>query len=420
MRSPSDKSLTHRALLFAGMAASPSLISDPLMGEDCLATASCLTKLGVEVENSPDQITVIPPKSWSPPSEVLYCGNSGTTMRLFAGCLAGSSCEATLDGDASLRKRPMGRVAMPLRLMGARIEGDRAPLVIGGTPLTAIHYDSPIASAQVKSAILLAGLSAEGTTSVTEPSLSRDHTERMLAALGVPLQRDGLTVCVTGGKGFWDGFRFSVPGDISSAAFFAVAAVLVPGSDLRLTHVGLNPSRTGLLDVLQQVGASFELSDHGNELNEPYGTLTVRHTPDRKPFTIEGALVPRLIDEIPVLAVLATQCHGTSVIRDAAELRVKESDRIELVSQGLRAMGAVVEAHADGMVIHGPTPLHGATIDAQLDHRIAMAFAVASLIAEGETKLTGIDAVATSFPTFFNELARLQSHNRSDGSLPLS
>ncbi len=407
LRVPGDKSLTHRALMLAAMAKGPSVILDPLLGEDCLCTMRCLAWLGVGFEQSEAKILVSPSGDWKQPAAVLDCGNSGTTMRLLAGCLAGRPLDVTLDGDASLRKRPMGRVALPLRQMGAQLEGDTAPLRIKGAELTAIDYNSPVASAQVKSAILLAGLCAAGETSVTEPSLSRDHTERMLTALGVPLRSDGLRVTISRTDA-WDGFQFSVPGDISSAAFFAVAAAMVPGSRIELQHVGLNPTRTGLLDVLQQAGADFSVAENESELNEPLGSITCAFRSALKPFLIEGNLVPRLIDEIPVLAVLATQCHGTTIIRDARELRVKESDRIALVTSGLRAMGASVEATEDGLIIEGPTTLTGAAIDAQLDHRIAMAFAVAGLIGVGTTVLSGTEAVQTSFPGFFQELDRLQ------------
>jgi 3-phosphoshikimate 1-carboxyvinyltransferase len=300
----------------------------------------------------------------------------------------------------------MGRVATPLRLMGAEIEGDRAPLTIHGKELQGIDYVSPVASAQVKSCTLLAGLRAKGTTSVSEPSLSRDHTERMLKAMGFRLDSDGLNISVEGGQE-GNGFEFNVPGDISSAAFFIVAAAILQNSRLEVNELSVNPTRTGILDILTQCQIPFFVTDVREELGEPVASLVVNTATFLHPFTIEGALVPRLIDEVPVLAVLATQCHGTSIIRNANELRVKESDRIELVANGLRQMGAIVETFEDGMAITGPTKLSATKIDAHGDHRIAMAFAVAGLIAEGTTEISGADSIATSFPGFESELARL-------------
>ncbi len=408
IRPPSDKSLTHRAFMFAAAAQSPSAILNPLMGEDCVSTLRCLEQLGALPERVGNGFKIAPAPEWLQPEHELDCGNSGTTMRLLSGFLASRPLHVRLIGDASLSRRPMRRIADPLRLMGAKIEGDTPPLTLQGGRLRAIDYASPVASAQIKSCILLAGLRAEGTTWVSEPAPSRDHTERMLRALGVQLHDrcDG-GVGVDGGTK-WDGFEFNVPADISSAAFWAVAAALLPGSEIELRQVGTNPSRTGLLDVLTQAGVPWAATNERDELGEPIADLRLSCPATLRPFEIFGDLVPRLIDEIPVLAVLATQCHGTTTIQDAAELKVKESDRILTVANGLRAMGAKVEPTDDGMIITGPTPLYGATIDALGDHRIGMAFAIAGLIARGDTIIQGADAIATSYPGFWSDLETLQ------------
>ena len=407
MRPPSDKSLTHRAYMFASFATTESIVRNPLRGEDCENTLRAMIHLGLRHEMlGPEEFRLIPTQEWMQPNAPIDCGNSGTTMRLLAGLVASRPLNVTFVGDASLSKRPMGRVATPLRLMGAEIEGERPPLSIRGGKLQGIDYISPVASAQVKSCTLLAGLRAEGTTSVSEPSLSRDHTERMLKAMGYRLDSDGLKVSVEGGQD-GQGFEFNVPGDISSAAFFIVATAILQNSRLEVNELSVNPTRTGILDVLTQCQSPFFVTDVREELGEPVASLVVHTANLLQPFTIVGELVPRLIDEIPVLAVLATQCHGTSIIRNANELRVKESDRIELVANGLRQMGANVETFEDGMAIIGPTKLSATKIDAHGDHRIAMAFAIAGLIAEGTTEISGADSIATSFPGFESELARL-------------
>lgn len=407
IRPPSDKSLTHRAYMFASFASSESIVRNPLRGEDCEHTLRAMIHLGLRHEMlGPEEFRLIPTQEWMHPNVPVDCGNSGTTMRLLAGLVASRPLNVTFVGDASLSRRPMGRVATPLRLMGAEIEGERPPLSIRGGKLQGIDYISPVASAQVKSCTLLAGLRAEGTTSVSEPSLSRDHTERMLKAMGYRLDSDGLKVSVEGGQD-GQGFEFNVPGDISSAAFFIVATAILQNSRLEVNELSVNPTRTGILDILTQCQIPFLVADIQEELGEPVASLVVQTANFLHPFTIEGGLVPRLIDEIPVLAVLATQCHGTSIIRNANELRVKESDRIELVANGLRQMGAIVETFEDGMAITGPTKLNATKIDAQGDHRIAMAFAIAGLIAEGTTEISGADSIATSFPGFESELARL-------------
>lgn len=395
--------------MLGAIASGESVVKAPLEGEDCESTLGCLQQLGLRIEKQGDQVRLMPAAEWIQPNSALDCGNSGTTMRLMAGLLASRPLDTILVGDASLSRRPMKRIAEPLRQMGASIEGDTPPLRIKGGQVNAISYRSPVASGQIKSAVLLAGLRAEGRTEVFEPHLSRDHTERMLSALGVSVAQsvNGEAMSAIEGPAQPIGFEFLVPGDISSSAFFLVAATLLAGSELDLEEMGANPSRTGILDVLTMAGAEPNYVREWNELGEPVANLCVQSCSELKAFEICGALVPRLIDEIPVLAVLATQCEGTTVIRDAAELRVKESDRIELTASGLRAMGAKVETFEDGMAITGPTPLQGARIEANLDHRIAMAFAIAGLIAERKTEIDGAEAIATSFPTFEAELRRL-------------
>jgi 3-phosphoshikimate 1-carboxyvinyltransferase len=365
-----------------------------------------LELVGAAFNDENGNVVVHPPTDWQTPNRDLDCGNSGTTMRLLAGFLASRPLTAVMTGDASLSRRPMGRIVTPLRLMGAKIEGDTPPLRIRGGDLTGIDFHSPVASAQVKSCVLIAGLRANGETWVSEPSQSRDHTERFFSMLGIPLldRCDG-AVGVQGGA-TWDGFDFTVPADISSAAFAMVAAAMIPGSQLTVRELGLNPTRSGLLDVFRQAGVECAL-EMTTEIGEPMGDVTVRGAEVLKAFEIAGALVPRLVDEIPVLAVLATQCRGITTIRDAKELRVKESDRIQVVADGLRAMGAKIEATADGFVIEGPTPLHGTTIDASGDHRIAMAFAIAAAVADGPVVVRGADSIATSYPDFESDMDRL-------------
>lgn len=401
IRPPSDKSLTHRAYMFASIASSPSVVTNCLQGEDCQSTLRCLRAMGLQVDGN--RLT---PSAWSSPTHTLDCGNSGTTARLISGLIASRPVAATLSGDESLSRRPMGRIVSPLRAMGARIEGENLPLFIQGGHLNGIRYESPVASAQIKSCVLLAGLRASGTTWLREPSVSRDHTERMLRATGVTLLDDDGWIGVEGGQQP-DGFEFDVPADISSAAFWLVAAALVPGSRLTLRSVGVNPSRTGILDVLRQVGVHVEMQNSRTELGEPVADLEVNSPNQLKPLVIEGDLVPRLIDEIPVLAVLATQGEGISIIRDAKELRVKESDRIDVMSNALTKMGANIETFDDGMIINGPTSLVGGKFQANGDHRVAMALGIAGLVASGETEVFGAETIATSYPDFYEHLQHL-------------
>ena len=414
-RPPSDKSLTHRAFMLAAIADGPCHVYRPLRGEDPMSTLQCMEMLGaVVVWRGADEVTITPPAAWKQPSDPLDCGNSGTTMRLLAGLVAGRSLQTTLIGDASLSRRPMGRIAEPLRLMGATIEGETPPLKIRGSgDLQAIDYTSPVASGQIKSCVLLAGLTADGISSVAEPTKSRDHTERMLSALGVDIrtasQDDGGYTAWVHPKARVSAFEMTVPGDLSSAAFWMVAAAIVPGGRIDLANVGLNPTRSGIFDVFDQAGQYYEIVESPAQLNEPTGSVSVFNPRESecRPFSIAGPLVPRLLDEIPVLAVLATQLEGTSTIRDANELRIKETDRIVKMAEGLRAMGASIEMLDDGMVISGPVRLKGARIDAGGDHRIGMAFAIAGLVADGETVIDGAETIGTSFPTFESELRRL-------------
>lgn len=411
---PGDKSISHRAVLLGGIAEGLTEVTGFLPGADCRATVRCMQALGVEIEEvAPDHLRIRGRglDGLAEPGDVLDVGNSGTTIRLLSGLLAGRPFFSVLTGDASIRRRPMGRVVAPLRRMGARIsgrDGDRlAPLAIAGGGLQAIHYESPVASAQVKSAVLLAGLSAEGETAVTEPARTRDHSERMLAGFGAAVRVSGQTAAVTG-RPRLQGQPVPVPGDISSAAFFLVAASMIPGSEVLITEVGVNETRTGILDVLAAMGADIELHNRRVAAGEPVADLLVRGPAGLRAADISGSLVPRLIDEIPVLAVAACAAAGTTVIRDAEELRVKESDRIAAMAAELRRLGAAVEERPDGMVIHGGRPLHGTAVESHQDHRLAMALAVAGLTATGPVQVAGEDSIDVSFPGFAALLQRLQ------------
>lgn len=411
---PGDKSISHRALMFAALSNGPCEITGFLASEDCLATMSALTAMGVEFETLGDHGTHLRVHGCrgqlKDPGKPIDCGNSGTTMRLLSGLLAARPFATTLTGDPSLSKRPMNRIAIPLGQMGAKIEGQgekcTPPITITGKEsLQAIHYDSPVASAQVKSAILLAGLSAKGRTSVHEPLPSRDHTERMLRYLHIKTIREGDTVSIWGGQ-IPEHRDIHVPGDISSAAFWLVAAAAKRGSELSIRGVGLNPTRTGVLKVLGRMGARIaeRVDDSGCE---PMGDIEILGSGLRG-TEIGGAEIPSLIDELPVLAVVGALAEGKTVIRDAQELRVKESDRISVVADGLRRMGVSVEEFADGMEIIGGAKLHGTKIRALGDHRIAMAFAIAGLFADGETVIHDVECVETSYPGFLREIDQLQ------------
>jgi 3-phosphoshikimate 1-carboxyvinyltransferase len=405
---PGDKSVSHRSLLFSALATSPSKVRGLLQAEDVGATRHAVEALGAVVRDEGAYVVVEPPERLVEPPDVIDCGNSGTSLRLLCGVLSAVPGLSVLTGDASLRKRPVRRVLDPLRAMGATLsarDGDRVPpVVVKGGPLRGTRHVLPVASAQVKSALLLAGLFAEGETTVEEPHLSRDHTERMLSDMGVRLRTEGLSVTVSPGRP--RGGTVEVPGDISSAAFFLCGAAALEGSEVTARNVGLNPSRTGLLDVLEAMGAPVRISNRV-EGGEPRGDVTVSAA-ELRGTTIEGALVPRLIDELPVVMVMATQARGRTIIRDAKELRVKESDRLASMGEALSQAGARIELFDDGCAIDGPTPLGPVSVRTRLDHRIAMSMAVAQLFMRGgEVQLDDVACVATSFPSFFSILDRL-------------
>ncbi|MFN9548206.1 MAG: 3-phosphoshikimate 1-carboxyvinyltransferase [Cyanobacteriota bacterium] len=419
VRVPGDKSISHRALLFGAIAEGETRIEGLLPAEDPLSTAACLRAMGVGVSEiragEPVTVQGVGLDGLREPETILDCGNSGTTMRLLLGLLAGrAGRHFVLTGDASLRRRPMRRVGGPLAEMGATIhgrdDGNLAPLAIAGRLLHGATIHTPVASAQVKSALLLAALTASGPTTVIEPALSRDHSERMLRAFGADLVvcgAGGTTVTVTPGASL-RGQEVVVPGDISSAAFWLVAGAITPDAELTVANVGLNPSRTGILEVLEQMGAAIEVRNRRDVAGEPVGDLHVSHGP-LKAFSIGGALIPRLVDEIPVLAVAACRADGVSTISGAEELRVKETDRLAVMARHLGAMGARLQERADGLTIQGATALHGAEVDSETDHRVAMSLAVASLVADGDTRLRDSTAAAVSYPGFWDDLARLRN-----------
>ena len=404
---PGDKSITHRAVIFSAMAKGFSTVRNYLPSEDCRATIGAFRQMGVEIRERGGILSIDSPgwQKFKKPQDIIDCGNSGTTARLLMGLLSGLPFSATLTGDDSLCRRPMARVAGPLNLMGAKIEGQgdekRLPVTVTGNALTAIDYASPVASAQVKTALLLAGITAKGTTRITEPSLSRDHTERMLPAFGVALERDELSVSVAGRQPFIPA-EITVPGDLSSAAFLIVAATLVPESEITIENVGINPSRTGILDVLAQMGANITHKNEREEGGEPVADLTVRHAP-LSGVTVDPALVPRTIDEFPILFAAATCAKGDTVVTGADELRVKESDRIAASARELTQAGGKVEETPDGMIIHGPAALEGTDCKAYGDHRLAMSMAVLGLVASGEMTVEAAP-IATSFPGFAGAL----------------
>jgi 3-phosphoshikimate 1-carboxyvinyltransferase len=409
LRLPGDKSISHRYAMLAGIAQGTTRLSNFSTGADCASTLNCLRPLGCNIQRTPDGVIEIEGRDpLQMPNESLNCGNSGSTMRMLSGILAAHEFECQLHGDESLSRRPMGRIMTPLRQMGAEISGtanDSPPLRIRGGRLHGIEYKMPTASAQVKSAILFAGLLAEGETIVEEPFRTRDHSEQALRAFGAELSRSRNRVTIAGGQKL-HAIQASVPGDISSAAFFLCAAALFPDSNLVIEDLLLNPTRASLLDVLRMLGARIgiiNLEDHHGEL---VGTVKLEYGP-LKGATISGGESVALIDELPVLAAIAPYTQEGIEIRDARELRVKESDRIALVAQNLRAMGAECEEREDGLRVPGNQKLHGAEIDSGGDHRIAMAFSVAALRAEGESTIRGADAARISFPEFFEMLERV-------------
>lgn len=406
---PGDKSISHRAIMLGSLARGTTEISNFLQGADCLSTIRCFQNMGITIKNTGSTVTIQGQglHGLKKPDSVLDVGNSGTTTRLMAGILAAQPFAVTVNGDSSIQKRPMGRIITPLSQMGARItsqnENGCAPLNIQGGSLRPIQYTSPVASAQVKSAILLAGLYADGVTSVTEPSLSRNHTELMLDYFGVSTACEGTTASVAGPALDMTGHRVFVPGDISSAAYFIAAGLIVPNSEIILKNIGINPTRDGILKAAEAMGANITLENQRYLSGEPVADLIVCSSALHG-TTIGGGMIPTLIDEIPVIAVMAAYATGTTVIKDAAELKVKESNRIDTVVSNLKAMGADIEACEDGMIIHGGRALHGASIDTWNDHRIAMAFAVAALQADGVTDIGKDQCVEISYPGFFKDL----------------
>lgn len=408
---PGDKSISHRAIMFGSLAKGTTEVTHFLQGADCLSTISCFQKLGIEIENNTDKILIHGKGLYglSAPTSILDCGNSGTTTRLISGILSGQNFTSTLTGDSSIQKRPMKRIMDPLGQMGAditSIHGNNcAPLTIRGRHLKGIHYHSPIASAQVKSAILLAGLYAEGETSVTEPYVSRNHSEIMLSYFGADIKTENNTVILLP-EPILEGQKIAVPGDISSAAYFIAAGLLVPGSEILLKNVGINPTRDGILRIAKEMGGNIELLNVNTDNGEPTADLLVKFS-SLKGTTIGGEIIPTLIDEIPIIAIMAAFATGTTIIKDAAELKVKESNRIQVMVDNLKAMGADIESTDDGMIIHGGKDLHGAVIDSHNDHRIAMSFAVASLLADGHMTILDKNCVDISFPNFYNDLNRL-------------
>ena len=416
---PGDKSISHRSLLFGAIAEGTTTIEGLLPAEDPLSTAACLRAMGVAISPITPGATVtvqgVGLEGLQEPSVILDCGNSGTSMRLMLGLLAGrSGRHFILDGDASLRRRPMRRVGQPLSAMGAEVRGrdsgNLAPLAVQGRQLKGTVIGTPVASAQVKSALLLAALTADGPTTVIEPAQSRDHSERMLRAFGADLEVDGEMgrhITVRPGANL-RGQSVVVPGDISSAAFWLVAGSLVPGADLTIENVGLNPTRTGILEVLEQMQARIEVLNRRDVAGEPVGDLRVRQAP-LQPFAFGESIMPRLVDEVPILSVAACFCAGESRISGASELRVKETDRLAVMARQLRAMGADIDEHEDGMTIRGGRPLQGTALDSETDHRVAMSLAVAAMLASGDSTLARSEAAAVSYPTFWDDLARLRS-----------
>ncbi len=410
---PGDKSISHRAVMFGSLAEGTTEIRGFLQGADCLSTISCFQQMGISIENKQNTDTVLVHgrgmRGLTRPDQVLDCGNSGTTTRLISGILSAQPFDVTLTGDASIQKRPMKRIIEPLSQMGASIVSINgngcAPLHIQGRPLHGIHYSSPVASAQVKSAILLAGLYAEGETQITEPWVSRNHSELMLRHFGAEVSTQGTTVSIRPARQL-HAETVSVPGDISSAAYFIAAGLMVPGSELLIRGVGINPTRDGILRVCRAMGADLQLLNVRQDQVEPTADLLVRHSPLHG-IAIGGALIPTLIDELPIIAAMACLAEGETVIRDAAELKVKESNRIAVMTESLRAMGADAEETEDGMIIRGGRPLHGAVIDSHQDHRIAMTFAVAALCAQGTTQIQNAECVRISYPGFYQDLERL-------------
>ena len=404
---PGDKSISHRALMFAGLAEGESRISNLSTGVDVQSTRKCLEACGIKIRNDRNDV-IVKGRKFSDPIEPLDCGKSGKTTRLLLGLLAGQGINATFVGDKSLSARPMNRILEPLFQMGLKCESHdgKLPITIQNSDLNGIQYESPVASAQVKSAILLAGLGASGKTSVKEPILSRDHTEKMINGLGVDISIKGLTATVSNLSTPFSSFQFSIPGDPSTAAFFAASAALVPNSEIVLNRVLANPTRIGFFAALEKMGVGIEWLDQWDEAGERIRNIKIFHQAlNSTPITIDN--IPGLIDEIPVIAILATQVEGKMEIRGAEELRIKECDRIHAICKNLKTMGADIQELDDGFIINGPTPLYGAKIETFHDHRIAMAFAIAGLVAHGKMVLDHPECASISYPEFYDELERM-------------
>lgn len=421
---PGDKSISHRSVMFGALAKGTTEITHFLQGADCLSTIGCFREMGIEIENTNEKIIVHGKglHGLSAPSKILNVGNSGTTTRLISGILSGQAFASTLSGDASLNSRPMNRIMEPLQMMGADIQSKfingcaplliNAHLPVGVKPtLTGIHYHSKVASAQVKSALLLAGIYADGVTTVTEPNLSRNHTELMLNEFGAQVTTkinpdDSAVISISPCEELY-GHAIVVPGDISSAAYFIAAGLLVPNSELLIQNVGINPTRAGILKVCEAMGANITYLNPHTGNGEPTSDLLIK-TSSLHGTTIEGTLISTLIDEIPMIAVMAAFAEGTTIIKDAAELKVKETDRIWTTTEGLKSLGVNVTPTEDGMIIHGGNPVHGGVVNSYLDHRIAMAFAIAGLAAEGTTTILDSQCVDVSYPDFFQTLEKIQ------------
>lgn len=410
---PGDKSISHRTVMLGALSKGTTEVHNFLQGADCLSTIDCFKKMGINIEFNKDFLTIKGNGLYglSKPASVLDVGNSGTTTRIMSGILAAQCFETTLNGDESIQRRPMGRIIEPLSQMGAAIESIRnngcAPLLIKGSRLHGIHYISKVASAQVKSAVLLAGLYADGETSVTEPYISRNHTEIMLNYFGGNVKTIETTATVTPNPTLI-GQKVTIPGDISSAAYFIAAGLIVPNSEILIKNVGINPTRAGIIRVCKQMGADISLLNESNANGELTADIFVKSS-ELNGIEIKGEVIPTLIDELPIISVLACFAKGRTIIKDAAELKVKESNRIDVCVNNLKSMGADVTATDDGMIINGGNELHGAVIDSKLDHRIAMSFAIAALMAKGTTSITNAECVNISYPGFYSDLKMLSN-----------
>ena len=413
INTPGDKSISHRAVMFGSISNGLTEVTNFLQGADCLSTIACFQKLGVQIENTNDRILVHGNglHGLKPSNSILDAGNSGTTTRMISGILAAQNFSSELTGDESIQKRPMGRIIDPLSQMGADIKclhnNNCAPLLITGKPLHGIDFTSKVASAQVKSAILLAGLYADSESSVTEPYISRNHTEIMLNYFGANIKTKNTTATITPDP-ILTGQKVVVPGDISSAAFFIAAGLITPNSEILIKNVGINPTRDGILTIAKRMGGNITLLNENKQNGEPTADILVKSS-ELHGITIEGSIIPTLIDELPIIAVMAAFATGTTTIKDAAELKVKESNRIDVMVQNLSSMNADIVGTEDGMIIQGGNVLTGAVIDSKLDHRIAMSFTVAGLNASGTTTILGSDCVAISYPTFYEDVKRLSN-----------